>query len=54
MAGGSQQRNVRLPDLIIAATAELGGATVLHYVEYDRSAEVTGHPVEWVAPRGTL
>jgi predicted nucleic acid-binding protein len=51
----SQHRHFRLPDLIIAATAELGGATVLHYdADYDRIAGVTGQPVEWVAPRGTL
>jgi predicted nucleic acid-binding protein len=55
LARWSQHRNFRLPDLIIAATAELGGATVLHYdADYDRIAEVTGQPVEWVAPRGTL
>jgi predicted nucleic acid-binding protein len=45
----------RLPDLIIAATAELSGATVLHYDEdYDRIAKVTGQPVEWVAIKGSL
>ena len=45
----------RLPDLIIAATAEEHGATVLHYdADYDRIAAVTGQPVEWVAPRGSL
>lgn len=55
MAGGSQHRNFRLPDLIIAAAAELAGATVLHYdADYDRIAQVTGQPVEWVAARGSL
>ncbi len=55
MAARSQHRNFRLPDLIIAATAELNGATVLHYDhDYDRIAEVTGQPVEWVVPRGSL
>ena len=35
----SQHRHFRLPDLIIAATAELHGATVLHYdADYDRIA----------------
>src|SRR5262245_45419407 len=38
----SQHRNVRLPDLIIAATAELNGATILHYdADYDRIAAIT-------------
>jgi len=47
----------RLPvtDLVIAAVAELHRATVWHYdADYDRIAEVTGQPVEWVAPRGSL
>ncbi len=51
----SQHRHFRLPDLIIAATAELNGATVLHYdADYDRIAEVTGQSTEWVAPKGSL
>jgi predicted nucleic acid-binding protein len=55
LAARSQHRNFRLPDLIIAATAEMHGATVLHYDEdYDRIAEITGQPTEWVAPRGSL
>jgi predicted nucleic acid-binding protein len=55
MSQSSQHRHFRLPDLIIAATAELNGATVLHYdAGYDRIAGVTGQPVEWVAERGSL
>ena len=55
LAVTSQHRNFRLPDLVIAATAELAGATVLHYdADYDRIAAVTGQPSEWVAPRGSL
>ena len=55
LARTSQHRNFRLPDLIIAATAELNGATLLHYdADYDRIAAVTGQPTEWVAPRGSL
>jgi predicted nucleic acid-binding protein len=55
LASASQHRNFRLPDLIIAATAELSGSTVLHYdTDYDRIAGVTGQPVEWVAERGSL
>jgi predicted nucleic acid-binding protein len=55
LAAMSQHRHFRLPDLIIAATAELHGATVLHYdADYDRIAAVTGQPVEWVAPKGSL
>jgi predicted nucleic acid-binding protein len=55
LAKNSQHRGFRLPDLIIAATAELAGLTVLHYDEdYERIAKVTGQPVEWVAPKGSL
>jgi predicted nucleic acid-binding protein len=55
LAGQSQHRHFRLPDLIIAATAELADVTVLHYdADYDRIAAVTSQPTEWVAPRGSL
>jgi predicted nucleic acid-binding protein len=55
LAAKSQHRHFRLPDLIIAATAEEHGATVLHYdADYDRIAQVTGQPVEWVATKGSL
>jgi predicted nucleic acid-binding protein len=55
LAADSQHRGFRLPDLIIAATAEMSGATVLHYdADYERIARITGQPVEWVAPRGSL
>lgn len=48
-----QHRGVSLPDLWIAATAELRGATVLHYdSDYERIAEITGQPHEWIVPRG--
>jgi predicted nucleic acid-binding protein len=55
LAAKSQHRHFRLPDLIIAATAELHGATVLHYdADYDRIAAITGQPTEWAAPQGSL
>jgi|SRR5438270_2595826 len=55
LAATSQHRHFSLPDLIIAATAELNGATVLHYdADYDRIAAVTGQPTEWVVPKGSL
>jgi predicted nucleic acid-binding protein len=39
--------------LVIAATAERHGATVLHYDgDYDMIAGVTGQPTRWVVPRG--
>ncbi|WP_422745782.1 PIN domain nuclease [Micromonospora sp. WMMD754] len=55
LAADSQHRNFRLPDLVIAATAELHGAVVLHYdADYDRIAALTGQPTEWVAAKGSL
>ena len=55
LAAKSQHRGFKLPDLIIAATAELAGLTVLHYEEdYERIAKITGQPVEWVVPKGSL
>jgi predicted nucleic acid-binding protein len=53
--GGLHHRSVKIPDLLIAATAETAAATLWHYDEdYDRIAEITGQPVEWIAPRGSL
>jgi predicted nucleic acid-binding protein len=55
LAAASQHRAFRLPDLIIAATAEVHGATVLHYdADYDRISAITGQPTEWVATRGSF
>jgi predicted nucleic acid-binding protein len=51
----SGRHRVPIPDLLIAAAAETAGLTVLHYdSDYDTIAEVTGQPVEWVVPRGSL
>ncbi|MFJ1547939.1 PIN domain-containing protein [Streptomyces sp. NPDC088246] len=42
-----------LADLLIASTAQRHGVTVLHYDEdYDRIAEITGHPRRWVVEPG--
>jgi len=44
-----------IPDLIVAATAESAGLIVLHYnADFERIAEVTGQPTEWVVSRGSL
>ena len=53
--GGLHHRSVKIADMIIAACAETAGATLWHYHEdFDRIAEVTGQPVEWIAPGGSL
>lgn len=53
LATGGQHHGTAPADLVIAAVAERAGATLLHYdADFDRIAEVTGQPVEWVVPRG--
>jgi predicted nucleic acid-binding protein len=53
--GGAHHRSVGYPDLLIAAVAEIAGATVLHYDEdFDRIAAITGQPTQWILPRGSL
>jgi predicted nucleic acid-binding protein len=55
LAVRGEHRGASLPDLIIAATAERARVAVLHYdADYDLIASVTGQPVEWVVPRGSL
>lgn len=53
--GGAHQRSVKHADLLIAAAAETARVPVLHCDEdYDRIAEITGQPMRWLAPRGSL
>jgi len=48
-------RSVKIPDLLIAAAAEIAGASVWHYDgDFDRIAEITGQPTQWIARRGSL
>ena len=52
---GGQVRAVGFPDLLIAAVAERERVTVLHYdSDYELIAHVTGQPMAWVVPRGTV
>lgn len=52
---GLHHRSVKIPDLLVAATAELAGLSVLHYDEdFDRVGAVTGQRTEWVAERGSI
>ena len=54
-SGGLHHRSVTIADLLIAASAEEAGLTVLHYDEdYDRIAKITKQPTEWIAKRGSL
>jgi predicted nucleic acid-binding protein len=55
LAFGSQHRGPRPIDIVIAAVAEVHGATLLHYDRhFDAIARVTGQPSEWLARRGSL
>ncbi|MHB8328816.1 MAG: PIN domain-containing protein [Acidimicrobiales bacterium] len=47
LADGGDHRGPSVPDLIVAATAELAGLTVLHVdKDFELIAEVTGQPTE--------
>lgn len=53
--GPLHHRQVKIPDLLIAAVAARNGLTVVHYdSDYDIIASVTGQPTRWAAPRGSL
>ena len=55
LARHGQHRAVSLPDLLIAAVAEREHLLVLHYdADYDLVAAVTGQPMQWVVPRGSV
>jgi predicted nucleic acid-binding protein len=49
LADRGQRRAPSVPDLIIAAAAELAGLTVLHFdKDFDLIASITGQPAEWL------
>jgi predicted nucleic acid-binding protein len=55
LAARSQQRGVKVADLLIAAAAEAAGLVVLHYDrDFDVIAKVTQQPCEWVVPAGSV
>lgn len=55
LADKGQHRAASIPDLVVAAAAEHAGLTVLHYdADFELIASVTGQPVEWVVPRGSV
>ncbi len=52
---GGRMRAVGFPDLLVAAVAERERVILLHYDgDYDLIAQVTGQPVQWVVPLGTV
>jgi len=45
----------KIPDLLIAAAAEISGCELLHYdQDFDHIAAVTGQSCRWVVPRGSV
>ena len=55
LAERSQQRGVKIADLLIAAAAETADLVVLHYDrDFDRIAEITGQATEWIIPAGSV
>jgi predicted nucleic acid-binding protein len=55
LAARSEHRGVSLPDLLVAACAELAGLTVMHYDrDFERIAQLTGQLMRWVVPRGSV
>lgn len=55
LLASKHQRGRKVPDLLIAASAEAANLAVLHYdADFDRIAAVTAQPVEWVVPAGTV
>jgi len=50
-----QHRGVSVPDLVLAAIADIEELTILHYdADFDLISQVTGQATEWVVPRGTI
>lgn len=55
MAERGTHRAASIPHLLIAATAERHGVTLLHYDnDFDLIASVTGQSAEWVVPKGQI
>lgn len=51
----SGRHRVPLPDLLIAAVAEVNDLVIVHYdADFDLIAAVTGQPASWVVPRGSI
>ncbi|MFI0937491.1 PIN domain nuclease [Streptomyces sp. NPDC021020] len=55
LAAKSQQRGLKIPDLVIAAVAHRYDLTLLHFdSDFDRIIQHTGQKGEWVVPRGSI
>ncbi|GAB2589428.1 hypothetical protein Aab01nite_41630 [Paractinoplanes abujensis] len=55
MTARGTHRSAGTADLILAATAELHGLTLLHYDrDFDEVAKATVQPATWLAPPGSI
>lgn len=55
MLAARSQRGRKVPDLLVAAAAEVEGLSVLHYDgDFDLIAGVTGQHCDWVVPAGSI
>ena len=55
LARGGHHRAPSVPDLLLAASAELAGLTVLHFdKEFELIADITGQPVERLSVEPSL
>jgi hypothetical protein len=55
LLAAKHQRGRKVPELLVAAAAEARNLTVLHYdADFDRIANVTGQPCEWIVPAGSV
>jgi hypothetical protein len=53
--GPLHHREVKIPDLLVAAAGELAGLTVVHYDrDFETIARITGQPIRALAPLGSL
>ena len=53
--GPLDHRQVAIPDLLIAAAAEIAEVPVVHYDrDFELIAEITGQPMRAIAPLGSL
>ncbi|HWS39539.1 MAG TPA: PIN domain nuclease [Actinoplanes sp.] len=55
LAQHGKHQSAGVVDLLLAATAEFNGMTILHYDrDFETVARVAGQPVRWVAELGTV
>jgi predicted nucleic acid-binding protein len=53
--GGQMHRSVKIADLLIAAAAERSRLSLVHYDrDFETIAAVTGQPMRWIVPLGTI